>query len=1449
MEFDWDSNSGNIADISIATITTEETTEQTTTSTISTSEIISFNRPNFTVSSTWDTIPATFPTNETIATESYSMFITRNDSVYIVDRRNNRIRVWPDHNLNFIDIIAHNFTNSTAIFVANNGDIFVDNGDANGTVYQWMVHTNISIPVMYVNSSCYGLFVDITNTLYCSIYSLHKVVKRSLRDSINTTTLTTVAGNGTADSTSDRLSNPAGIFVDDNFELYVADYGNDRVLVFQSGNINGTTRASSPLLNGPSSVVLDGNKYLYIVDSNNHRIVRSTQNGFRCIIGCYEISSGSSVLSCPWSMAFDARGNIYVVDRHKNQIRKFLLLNNTMGISHNQPNFDKLATWNFNRITFKTDNTVGTNILNIFVTKNSSIYVADRANAKIEVWFEENPNATKTVFENFTNPAAIYIAINGDILVDNGDANGTVDQWTVHTNISIPVMYINSSCYGLFVDITNTLYCSIYSLHKVIKRWLDDLDVDISAIVAGNGTADSTLDRLSNPAGIFVDDNFELYVADYGNDRVLVFQSGNINGTTRASSPLLNGPSSVVLDGNKYLYIVDSNNHRVIRSTQNEFRCIIGCYEISSGSSVLSYPWSMAFDIRGNIYVTARNSSSVEKFFLLNNTMNISYNEPNLNSLATWNPTQVSFRINDTGSSELYGIFLDQVDSVYAVDRNNSLLQIWFNKSIHAQSITYNSLIHPTSIFITLNDDILVDNGDANGTVDQWTVHTNTSIPVMYVNSSCYGLFVDISNSLYCSVHSLHKVIKRWLDDPRVDISAIVAGNGTADSTLDRLSNPAGIFVDDNFELYVADYGNDRVLVFQSGNINGTTRASSPLLNGPSSVVLDGNKYLYIVDSNNHRVIRSTQNEFRCIIGCYEISSGSSVLSYPWSMAFDVRGNIYVTDRNSSLVEKFLLLNNTKATSYNQLRFCSFATWDENTTTFMNITTTDSKPVAMFITKNNSIYIFHGQTSKIQISLNGSMNIRKEILNNITIPASVYVAINGDILVDNGDANGTVDQWKVDTNISIPVMYVNSSCYGLFVDISNSLYCSVHSLHKVIKRWLDDPRVDISAIVAGNGTADSTLDRLSNPAGIFVDDNFDLYVADYGNDRVLVFQSGNTNGTARASSPLLNGPSSVVLDGNKYLYIVDSNNHRIVRSTQNTLQCIIGCNGSNSASKELLFPWSMAFDARGNIYAVDQNNSRIQKFLLSTRLCDQSTTQQSFSTSVIKVEHTSLLVQSTLSSKGTSLLYQTETTITTQHSSTMISSTNQLTTGHPPSSIMTVPVCGQHTIGLTCNISATPCQMMKPCQNNGTCVDNNTIMNTYSCLCLQGFNGSTCEYDHRPCQSNSCWNNGHCNETSNTTFECVCQSGWTGDHCERKVNHCENVTCANHGVCRPLVGDYKCECLSTNSNADRNQRLTALPIAVDAGTTVARCVDRICFIVNTSQISITIGIKIVFTNA
>jgi hypothetical protein len=80
---------------------------------------------------------------------------------------------------------------------------------------------------------------------------------------------------------------------------------------------------------------------------------------------------------------------------------------------------------------------------------------------------------------------------------------------------------------------------------------------------------------------------------------------------------------------------------------------------------------------------------------------------------------------------------------------------------------------------------------------------------------------------------------------------------------------------------------------------------------------------------------------------------------------------------------------------------------------------------------------------------------------------------------------------------------------------------------------------------------------------------------------------------------------------------------------------------------------------------------------------------------------------------------------------------------HQPSEFFYPEPCENSTfIGSTCNISNTPCNMLKPCLNNGNCVNNATAPHGYSCLCLPGFNGTECQYDYRPCQSNTCWNDG-----------------------------------------------------------------------------------------------------------
>jgi sugar lactone lactonase YvrE len=166
--------------------------------------------------------------------------------------------------------------------------------------------------------------------------SSHQVVTKSLNSVSNI--LTTVAGTGCYGSTSYMLNTPYGIFVDTNFDLYVADCYNQRIQLFQSGQLSGLTLAGSTTsittitLSYPTGIVLDADKYLFIVDNGNGRIVGSGPNGFRCLVGCLgSWGSTSNQLYWPISLSFDSYGNMFVTDTDNSRIQKFILLNNTHG--------------------------------------------------------------------------------------------------------------------------------------------------------------------------------------------------------------------------------------------------------------------------------------------------------------------------------------------------------------------------------------------------------------------------------------------------------------------------------------------------------------------------------------------------------------------------------------------------------------------------------------------------------------------------------------------------------------------------------------------------------------------------------------------------------------------------------------------------------------------------------------------------------------------------------------------------------------------------------------------------------------------------------------------------------------------------------------------------------------------------------------------------------------
>ena len=293
-----------------------------------------------------------------------------------------------------------------------------------------------------------------------------------------------------------------------------------------------------------------------------------------------------------------------------------------LATSYNRPKLDTDAVWNPNGITFFSSGAIP---WGISVNTNNQIFVVLQSSSEIYLWLNESTNPTRIVFSGLNRPASVFVVSNGDIYIDNGYSNGRIDQWILNTNRFVPQMYVGGSCFGLFLDVNNSLYCSINNLHRVVKKLLNDSS-SVTIIIAGVGCSGSSSSMLSSPNGIFVDINLDLYVADSGNHRIQLFKSGQFNGSTVAGNGVantipLNYPTGIILDEDKYLFIVDRDNHRIVGSSSNGFRCLIGCEGGGSASNQLLYPSSMAFDNIGNIYVSDTNNRRIQKFVRLNKTL------------------------------------------------------------------------------------------------------------------------------------------------------------------------------------------------------------------------------------------------------------------------------------------------------------------------------------------------------------------------------------------------------------------------------------------------------------------------------------------------------------------------------------------------------------------------------------------------------------------------------------------------------------------------------------------------------------------------------------------------------------------------------------------------------------------------------------------------------------
>ena len=294
---------------------------------------ISFNLPKLWSSATWDPNGITFAGPSTLLDAPWGLFVNRNDTVAVTIPDRRQVSIWFKGNSTATTITTYISIRTIGVFITTNNDVYVDSGYSNGYVYKWSgVGTTPSV-VMSVNGICYSLFVDINENLYCCLGDRHKVVKKL--SSSNSSSPIQVAGGQNSGSSSTKLDNPRGIFVDLQLNLYVADANNDRIQRFTPGSASGITVAGNGALgtitlNWPTGVILDADGYLFIADYGNHRIVASDSSGFRCIIRCTgTYGSTSKQLHYPWALSFDSRGNLFVSEHGNIRIQKFILTTNS----------------------------------------------------------------------------------------------------------------------------------------------------------------------------------------------------------------------------------------------------------------------------------------------------------------------------------------------------------------------------------------------------------------------------------------------------------------------------------------------------------------------------------------------------------------------------------------------------------------------------------------------------------------------------------------------------------------------------------------------------------------------------------------------------------------------------------------------------------------------------------------------------------------------------------------------------------------------------------------------------------------------------------------------------------------------------------------------------------------------------------------------------------------
>lgn len=266
---------------------------------------------------------------------------------------------------------------------------------------------------------------------------------------------------------------------------------------------------------------------------------------------------------------------------------------------------------------------------------------------------------------------------------------------------------------GAVTDVQGNVWVPDWGGNRVLEYTQPLSDGMAASLVIGQSNfttnaPSAAADGFSSPHGLAFDNSGNLWVADSSNNRILEFAAPFSSGMSAsvvlgqaiqnaciASASNLCYPSDLGFDNGGDLWVVDNNNNRVVEyeppfSAGQSASLVLGQPDFSSkslgsGAAGLNYPWGIAIDGAGHVWVSDGLNWRVLRFsppFFNGQAADLVLGHPNFTATVNNNP--------QSSISNPRGVAFDHEGSLYVADPFNSRVIVFappFSSGMNATGV------------------------------------------------------------------------------------------------------------------------------------------------------------------------------------------------------------------------------------------------------------------------------------------------------------------------------------------------------------------------------------------------------------------------------------------------------------------------------------------------------------------------------------------------------------------------------------------------------------------------------------------------------------------------------------------------------------------------------------------------------------------------------------------